>query len=294
LQFLKITDRIFVRKEVEIVNTNQMVFYPQDEMNTVLLPVTTGCNYNKCSFCSMYKDEIYREVAYSDIENNLRNGYLYTEKVFLTGADPMAIGFKKMRKILEMIKDYYPYCARVASYGSIRSITSYTVEELSILHDEGLRLLYIGFETGRDDILKLMKKGHTVAQAIRQARKLNEAKLMFDTIVMYGIAGKGQSVSNARETAKMINEFKTNRVITMNLTVFSGTDLDNMVREAEFIAADGAERLVEIKTLIENLRPNSPMIFDTSHPTNIISIRGRLPEDRNRLLASIERINKAV
>ncbi|MFA7533276.1 MAG: radical SAM protein [Tissierellaceae bacterium] len=276
---------------MEVVNTNHMVFYPQDEMTTVLLPVTTGCNYNKCSFCAMYKDETYKEVPYSDIENNLRNGYLYTEKVFLTGADPMAIGFKRMYKILKLIKEYYPYCARVASYGSIRSIANYTVEDLSILHDEGLRLLYIGFETGRDDILKLMKKGHTASRAIEQAKKLNEADLMFDTIVMYGIAGKGQSISNAIETANMINEFRTNRVITMNLTVFSGTDLDRMIKEGEFIAADGAERLLEIKTLIENLRPNSPMIFDTSHPTNIISIRGTLPRDKDKLLKALERPN---
>lgn len=107
-----------------------------------------------------------------------------------------------MKQLLDMIHLHLPYCARVASYAAIRSIFKYSVEELSILHDAGLRLLYIGFETGRDDILKLMNKGHTVEQAIQQARKLNEANLPFNSIVMYGIAGEGESVTTQLQPLK--------------------------------------------------------------------------------------------
>lgn len=263
------------------------VYYPQDEMNTILLPVTLGCEYNKCAFCSMYKDDKYYEVPISDIEVQLLNGYTYTEKVFLTGADPLSIGFDKMKQLLDLIHKYLPYCACVASYASIKSISKYTVEELSILHDAGLRLLYIGFETGRDDVLKLMKKGHTVNKAIKNARKLNEAKLLFNTIIMYGIAGKGESVDNAIATAKMINQFITNKVITMNLTVFHGMELSNMVKKRDFIPSCGKERLIEIKTLLENLEPKMPMIFDTTHPTNIIKIKGTLPLDKERLINQV-------
>lgn len=263
------------------------VYYPQDEMTTILVPVTSGCTYNKCAFCSMYKDDKYYEVPFSDIEMQLLNGYTYTEKVFLTGADPMSIGYDKMKQLLDLIHQYLPYCARIASYASIKSISKYSVEELSILHDAGLRLLYIGFETGRDDVLKLMNKGHTVNEAIKNARKLNEAKLLFNTIVMYGIAGKGKSVDNAVATAKMINQFITNKVITMNLTVFYGTELSNMVKRGDFIPPCGKERLIEIKTLLENLEPEKPMIFDTTHPTNIIKIKGTLPRDKKRLINEV-------
>lgn len=263
------------------------VYYPQDEMTTILVPVTSGCAYNKCAFCSMYKDDKYYEIPISDIEMQLLNGYTYTEKVFLTGADPMSIGFDKMKKLLNLIHKHLPYCARVASYASIKSISKYSVEELSILHDAGLRLLYIGFETGRDDVLKLMNKGHTVNEAIKSAKKLNEAKLQFNTIVMYGIAGKGESVDNAVATAKMINQFITNKVITMNLIVFHGTKLSNMVEEGDFIPPCGKDRLIEIKTLLENLEPKEPMIFDTTHPTNIIKIKGTLPKDKERLINEV-------
>lgn len=266
---------------------NDTVYYPQDEMTTFLLPVTVGCSYNRCVFCSMYKDDKYGEVPSSYIEMQLLNGYIYTEKVFLTGADPMSIGFGKMKGLLDMIHQYLPYCACVASYASIKTISQYSVEELSILHDAGLRLLYIGFETGRNDVLKLMNKGHTVNEAIKQAKKLNEAKMLFNSIFMYGIAGKGESVDNAVSTAKMINQFITNKVITMNLTVFCGTELENMVKRGHFISPNRNERLVEIKTLLENLEPKQSMIFDTTHPTNIIKMKGTLPQDKKRLIDEV-------
>ncbi|WP_326907194.1 radical SAM protein [Sedimentibacter sp. MB31-C6] len=266
---------------------NDTVYYPKDEMTTVLLPVTSGCSYNKCAFCSMYKDDKYCEVSFSDIKMQLLNIYKYTERVFLTGADPMSIGFDKMMELLEMIHYYLPYCACVASYASIKNISKYSVEELSILHDAGLRMLYIGFETGSDDILKLMNKNHTVNEAIKQAKKLNKAKIPFNSIIMYGMAGKGKSIDNAVATAKMINQFNTTRVITMNLTIFEGTELNNMVKRGDYISSDKKERLVEIRTLLENFEPKKLMIFDTTHPTNIVKIKGTLKQDRGRLIDEI-------
>lgn len=266
---------------------DKMVHYPQDEMTTFLLPVTFGCAYGKCAFCAMYKGDPYGEVSLSEIEMQLRHGGLYTEKVFLTGADPLSIGFDRMKRILDMIHHFLPWCACVASYASVRSISNFSIQELDILHNAGLRLLYIGFESGSDEILKWMLKGHTVQNALEQARKLNTARLPFNTVIMYGIAGKGKSVENARATAEMINQFETNRVITMSLTVFEGTKLSKMIQSGDFVPADYSERLLEIETLLEHLRPRRQMIFDTTHPTNIIRIKGTLPQDRDRLIAEV-------
>lgn len=266
------------------MNKNDTVHYPNDEMTTFLLPVTTGCSYNRCAFCSMYKDQQYSKVSIRDIEMQLLNGYPYTEKVFLTGADPLVIGFDRMREILDLINKYFPYCACVKSYASIKSIAKYSDEELSILHAEGLRLLYIGFETGRDDILKLMNKGHTCDDAIKQAKRLNKANMQFNTIIMYGIAGQGESIDNAIQTANMINQFETKKIITMNLLVFEEAELRNMVKRGEFTVPSGDERLLEIRTLLENLKCEKETIFDTSHPTNIIKIKGKLPREKDRLM----------
>jgi radical SAM superfamily enzyme YgiQ (UPF0313 family) len=274
---------------VQISYKEETLYYPQDEMHTCLLPVTSGCSWNRCAFCSMYKNVTYRQISFSDIETELRSGNLYTEKVFLTGADPMSIGFDRMKRLLEMIRRYLPYCHRVGTYASVKNIAGYSVEELSVLHDAGLRMLYIGFETGRDDILKLMDKGHTVREAVEQAQKLNEAKIPFCTVIMYGIAGAGQSVDNAVATAGMINRFATQKVITMSLIIFNNTKLNHMVKRGEFVPSGGRERMIEIRTLLENLEPGKPTVFDTTHPSNIIKISGTLPWDRQKLIKDIER-----
>lgn len=271
------------------MNINETIYYPQDEMNTVLIPVTRGCSYNKCIFCSMYKDIGYSQVEFDEIEMQLINIYKYTEKVFLTGAEPLSIGFEKMKKLLMLIKKHLPYCACVASYASIKNIAKYTEEELSELHNLGLRLLYIGFESGSDEVLKFIKKGHTVKDAITQAKKLNKAKLPFNTIILCGIAGKGNGVKNSIAAAKMINQFTTNKVITMNLTIFAGTEIYIMEQKGEFKPSYGQERVLEIKSLIENLNPEKNTIFDTTHPTNIVNIKGVLPQDKEKLLKEVNR-----
>lgn len=271
------------------MNESKIIHYPQDEVHTFLLPVTTGCSHNACVFCSMYKGEKFCLVPLSQIEMQLKHGDIYTERVFLTGADPLVIGFEKMKQLLVLIRHYLPYCACVAAYASVRSIAGYTVEELSLLHDKGLRLLYIGFETGNNEVLHLMKKGHTVAEAISQAKKLNKANLSFNSIIVYGIAGQNKSVENARTTARMLNQFKTNRIITMSLSIFLGTELDLMVKRGDFVPASNRERLTEIKTLLEDLEVKTRTIFDTTHPTNILKIKGTLPYDQKELISELEK-----
>ena len=104
---------------------------------------------------------------------------------------------------------------------------------------------------------------------------------------MYGIAGEGESADNALATARMINQFTTDKVITMSLVVFYGTELEEMVKRGEFIPAFPKERLSEIKILLENIEPEQPMIFDTTHPTNMIKIQGTLPQDKRRLIDEV-------
>ena len=271
------------------MSESQTIHYPQDEVHSFLLPVTNACSYNACAFCSMYAGEKFSPVALSKIEAELKHGDIYTERVFLTGADPLQFGFEKMNLLLDLVHQHLPYCACVASYASIRSISKYSTEELSILHQKGLWDLYIGFEKGSDEVFKLMNKGHRVADAISQAKKLNEADLSFNTIIIYGIAGQGRSEENAMATAEMIMQFRTRRIITMNLSVFPGTKLKQMVKSGEFIAASNRERMIEVKTLLEYLNPTTPTVFDTTHPTNILKIKGSLPQDKEKLLAEVKK-----
>lgn len=270
----------------------EQIHFPQSEVRTMLVPVSTGCPYNKCTFCTMYKGDSYNEVPLQDIEYELLNGDPYTDRVFLTGADPLAVGFERMCKILKLICTYFPYCGCTASYASVKTIRKYRAEELTELHKAGLGLLYIGFETGNDEVLKFVKKGHTVEQAVEAGKKLNEAKIPFNSIIMYGLAGKGKCIENAIQTADMLNQFDSNKIITMNLTIFATTELSEMTKNGSFIPAGSDEKLEEIKTLLENLKMQKSTEFDTSHATNIIKMIGYLPGEKERMLKHIENLRK--
>ncbi len=266
----------------------ETIYYPQDEMNHVLIPVTSGCSYNRCAFCSMYQGVSYRRIPLSDVEQQIVYGDPYTERVFLTGADPLTIGFEAMTQVLDLIRKHLPVCACVASYASVRTLAAYSEDQICQIHDSGLRLLYIGFESGSERVLESIRKGHTLEMAIQQGQKLNRANLQFNTILIYGIAGHGHGIENARASADMVNQFETRKVITMNLTVFDNTILAAKVRNREFFPADNAERLGEIRTLLEYLDPARPLELDTTHPTNMIKLRGTLPQDKDRLMREVQ------
>ena len=159
----------------------------------------------------------------------------------------------------------------------------------SALENElGLRLLYIGFESGDDEVLKFMKKGHTVDMALTVAKKLNDAHIPFNTIIMYGLAGKGKCVEHAQKTAALVNQFKSNKIVTMNLTLFDSTPLAAMARKGEFVEATNAERADELRELLKLLDPPGGTILDTTHPTNNIKLMGQLPDDREKLQKQLE------
>lgn len=257
---------------------NANIYYPYDEVKTVLLPVAEGCPYNKCSFCAMYKGCDYEEAAMREVEQVLLNADLYTERIFLTGADPLYIGYEKMLCILEKIRKHLPYCACVAAYASVRSVSKYSEEQLKNLHNAGLRLLYIGFESGSDKVLKRIRKGHTAEQAVLQAQKLNQAHIMFHTIVMYGIAGRGNGVENALLTAQMVNRFHSGKIITMNYTVFEFSEMAEWIRDGSFEEASPQEKCLELRTFFEHLSPDCAVELDTTHPTNLLKMRGKLKD----------------
>lgn len=268
------------------------IYYPYDEVRTTLIPVAEGCPYNRCTFCAMYKGMEYREVPMREMEQVLLNADTYTEKVFLTGADPLFLGYDKVCCILKKIKEYLPYCACVACYASIRSISKYSLEQLQTLRREGLGLLYIGFESGSDEVLAAIWKGHTSRQAVEQAKKLNMAKISFHTIVMYGIAGQGKGVENAIQTAEMVSQFRSNKIVTMNYTVFEFSKMAEQIRAGEFVEESNEEKYEELRTFLEHLSPDCAAEVDTTHPTNIIKMREKLPHGMNRLLERCRRADK--
>ncbi|HBA63070.1 MAG TPA: radical SAM protein [Lachnospiraceae bacterium] len=274
------------------MSIDTVTHYPPYEMHSLFVPVTTGCSYNRCAYCSMYQDIAFSEVPLREIRQQLMNAqsyHPYPDRIFLTGAEPLCIGYQKMKTLLQLIREYFPYCTCIASYASVKNLRSLNVKELEHLHSLGLGPLYIGLESGCDRILSLMQKGHTATDAVCQMQKLNAARLPFNTILMYGLGGAGTARENALASASMVNQFRTEQIIMMNLTVFANTTLESWCREGVFQEASNSERAEELRILLEELHPVTPTRFTTEHVTNFIDITGVLPKDKEAMLASIHR-----
>ena len=269
---------------------DQIIYYPPFERHSLLLQVTSGCSYNRCAFCNMYKTVDFEVIPLRQIIADLRDaaGYNpYTERVFLIGGEPLCLPFEQMREILIQIKKYLPYCACVSMYASIKNLRDKSVEQLQELHRLGLGFLYIGLESGSDRILTLMKKGHTAAEAVQQLQKLNQAQIPFNSILIYGLGGTGTARENAQASARMLNQVRSANIIMMNLTVFPETELEKWCRDGSFVQATGRERIEELAYLLEALELATPTGFSTSHVTNPVMVTGTLPYDKEKMLEGI-------
>lgn len=272
---------------------DQLIYYPPFERHSMLLQVTSGCSYNRCAFCNMYKTVEFEPIPMKEILADLKDaaGYNpYTERVFLVGGEPLCLPFEQMREILIQIKKHLPYCACVSMYASIKNLRDKTAEQLKELHRLGLGFLYIGLESGSDRILAQMKKGHTAAEAVEQLKKLNQAQIPFNSILIYGLSGTGTAKENALASAKMLNQVRSANIIMMNLTVFPDTELEQWCKQGSFIQASGRERIEELAFLIEALELDTPTGFSTSHVTNPVMVTGTLPYDKEKMLQGIYRM----
>lgn len=265
-------------------------YRPPVEMDSVLLQVTVGCAHNTCTFCNMYHDVLFRRESLEHIEEDLqkaRDIYPRPERVFLLNGDAFVLQADYLKKIAHKVKEYLPVCETITMYASIQNIVSKTDEELKELRALGINDLYVGIESGKEDVAPRVKKGWTIEEAKKQLARLEKAQINHTTLLMLGIAGKGQGQENAKATAAFLNETKPSLIWVGTLRALDGAEITEQIRKGTFVEASEMENLLELKTLIENITlENVP--FYAVHPTNLIPVMGRLPRDKESLLKKLD------
>jgi radical SAM superfamily enzyme YgiQ (UPF0313 family) len=265
------------------------VFRPPPEANTLLLQVTVGCTHNKCTFCTMYKGTPFSIEKIDQIEKDLqeaKNMYGSLTRIFLVNADAFALSARRLKEIAEKIIAYFPKMETITMYASIRNIRSKTDEELRELRDLRINDLWVGLESGSEEVLQYMNKGFTLNDAYKQLSRLNESGIRHNGIFMLGVAGRGKGIENAVDTARLINQTKPQLVGVTSLGIFEGSDLSKEVEDKSFIPATELEILEEEKKLIELIElENIPFYGD--HPINAITIGGIIPNDRKDMIDTI-------
>lgn len=264
---------------------------PPMERSSYMLPVAVGCSYNLCTFCTLFKHLQYRQLPREQIEAEMirvKEAGGDPKTIFLGDGNAFGLSMEDLTWILEKIHHSFPSCEMVNMDATITNISHKSDEELKQLYDLGVRRLYIGIETGLDDVLRFMKKDHTLEQAYVQIARMQKAGLIFNAHMMTGIAGKGRGIENAEATAEFFNRTKPERVINFNVFHHKRAPLWKDIEAGRYEPADEQENLREERRLVE-LIDVPGMKYDAFHDVFEMRFRGTFPQDREKMLAQIDK-----
>ena len=195
---------------------------------------------------------------------------------------------EKLLAVLELIHQYFPGCESVNMDATVSSILNKTPKELKTLYENGVRHLYIGIESGLDDVLRFMDKDHGLLEAYEAASQLNRAGLIFDAHIMTGVAGKGRGIENAKALAEFFNRTRPKHVVNFSMFLHRKLALYREIQAGNFAPADELENLKEERYLIGHLEAQDGIIYDGFHDFLEFRVRGRLPEDREKMLGKLD------
>ena len=263
---------------------------PPPEAYSILLQVTVGCSHNRCTFCGTYKDERFR-IKDDDI---ILRDILFASKhmkrqdqVFLMDGDALIIPQKRLMWILESIQEHLPWVRRVGAYANTKSISMKSPRELSELRENGLGMLYLGVETGDDEVRKKINKGSSAQHCLEMGTRVKNAGIKLTVTVLLGIAGKEKSLAHARATGELISAIDPDFASALTVILIPGTPLWEEYERGDFELPDERGLLIEMREMIAytNL---SCGIFSSNHASNYLPVRVRLPEGKQEILDMID------
>lgn len=259
--------------------TGQVYRHPI-EGYTPLLEVTAGCSHNKCSFCTMYRETVFRVSPLADVEEDLiemkkLGGDI--RRIFLVNGEPFIMSTEKLVVVGELINKYFPNIETITCYASIKSLKDKSVEDLKRLKSLGYNDLHVGLESAYDPALLQMNKGFTSEEAYQCLGKVQDAGMRWDAIIMTGVAGKGNGDIHIEQTAKLLNAFPPYMLSMMTTSVSDGTPLEEMRDNGEFIECTELEKIEE-ELLLLKLIDFEDCYFFGGHNYNLIPINAPLSE----------------
>jgi len=231
-----------------------MVIRPPSEAGSLLLQVTVGCSHNKCTFCPTYKGERFRIKTFDEIEEDIleASGYGYIDRIFLCDGDVLIMPMRKLAPVLESINSNIKGVNRIGLYANAKSILRKTPEELLELRNLGVKIAYLGVETGNDEILETIQKGANARQMVEAGQKIKAAGIKLSVTVLLGIGGKTKSMDHALDTARVLTEIDPDYVGALTVMVVPGTTLYEEQMSGKFELPDKFGFLEELGIMVAN------------------------------------------
>lgn len=272
------------------------LYRPPSEGNSLIFQVTLGCSFNKCSFCNMYRAKVYAERPWEEIKAEIdlaSESFQDARRIFLADGDALNLPTGKLIQILDYVYDKFPKVERISCYAMPKNLLQKNRDELLHLKRSGLTMLYVGIETGSDLILKKVTKGATSTGIIKGCLRAVECGFTLSCMIILGLGGKKYTEEHIKDTARVISEISPDYLGALALILEEGVYEEFMTKFGEkFEHLNDLELLDELSRLVEHLHPKSNIIFRANHASNIYSIGGSLPADRDKLLSLMMELKK--
>jgi radical SAM superfamily enzyme YgiQ (UPF0313 family) len=267
------------------------VFRPPSEAKSLILQVTNGCSWNRCTFCEMYTQPQKRFglKPQQEIENELlalAQAGVAPRRIFLADGDAMTLSYRRLKLILEAIRRHLPGVQRVASYCLPRNLKNKTIAELSELRALGLQLFYVGCESGDDRVLERVNKGEDFASSLAALRKIKAAGAKSSVMILNGMGGRRNSEQHAVNSARLMNAAQPEYLSTLVVSFPLGEARYQAGFQGKFEPLDQAGLFREMLLLLETLELENT-IFRSDHASNYLVLKGTLNRDKPRLLQTV-------
>jgi len=266
-----------------------MMIRPPSEANSILLQVTLGCSHNKCTFCGTFRDKRFDikkdDVIFEDIEF-ARQHCRRQNRLFICDGDAMIVPQKRLVKILNQIRKQLPWVERVGIYANTKGIGMKSDEQLKELKGLGVKLVYMGLESGDDQILKEIRKGADSDRMIKMGKRIIESGMQLSVTVLVGLGGKERSKSHAMETGRVLSAIDPDFVGALSLMLVPGTELNDQFQKGEFALINPEEMLEELGLMISSTNLSNGL-FHANHASNYLPIRAKLPDEKEETLELI-------
>ncbi len=271
---------------------SEPVFRPPAEFASAIIQVTYGCSWNKCAFCEMYQSKKFTTRKMDNIKQEIQilsRYYSGVKKVFLADGNAMVLSTSKLLEVISEINKQFGKLQRISSYALPKDILSKSYKELEELRAKGLKLLYVGIESGDDELLCILNKGESYQSTKEGILKAHNAGIDTSVMIINGLGGKKYSEQHIINSVSLLNELNSKFLSTLNLSFPYGLDHFKARFKGEFVPLTVAEILNEMKMFI-TLLDLKGSIFRSDHVSNQAVLKGVLSRDKEALIQQIDEV----
>jgi radical SAM superfamily enzyme YgiQ (UPF0313 family) len=267
------------------------VIRPPSEADSYILQVSYGCSHNRCAFCGTYPDKPFCVRPLDEVLHDISLAQQHlpdTRRVFLADGNALVLKTERLVAILDAMRAAFPRMRRGGIYANARDILGKTDAELAMLHQRKLEIVYLGLESGSDEVLRRVHKEATAAEMVEAVHKARRAGMRVSVIAILGLGGTELSMCHAEETGRVVSAMDPEYLSLLTLMLVPGTELYRQRQSGTFRLPLPAELLGELRHVIAHLNGLSRCVFRTNHASNYLPLAGTLSRDQASLLATLD------